>query len=144
MTQYHAKVWNVEQVDGVRLKVATIEHGERKENPMCEGCRKPYCCHALRPVLTGEEFTTRRFLFRYVDLPDWLAPQLPNAQKLAVLAVDDEKGCPYLTGDCCSLWPNPPAACLGYDCREEDRPEAMAFCVQRTQEWMAQQGSRDV
>ncbi len=130
------KVWNVSLKDGRILKVATLEQGPKKES-MCSGCSAPCCKGSLKPILTGEEFISRKYKFAYTDVPEWLHEQVPSAEFLATLDVDSEKGCPYhdWNSNTCSIWPNCPASCLSYDCRDEDREEFVEFVKRRKKEW---------
>ena len=116
---------------GEIVSVATIEHGPRRPS-ICEGCPAPCCQSFLRPVLTEEEFKSRKFPTAFVRPEPWLTEQLPEVDYLAVLAFK-ENGCPYFDHKThkCKIWPNCPKACLAYDCREDPRPEVQAFVKKR-------------
>jgi len=129
------KVWNVPLKSGKTIKVATVEQGERKPS-MCEGCEAPCCQGAFRPILTAEEFLSRKFKFTYTPPEAWFKLKAPEVQFLATLRVDKD-GCPYFNkvDRKCELWPNPPKACLAYDCREDPRPAIRKFARRRMREW---------
>lgn len=128
------KVWNVPLKDGRVVKVATIEQGERKPS-MCEGCSAPCCKSFLRPVLTSEEFHSKKFPTSFVHPESWFRKQVPRADYLACLAFTD-KSCPYFdsTFSKCTIFPNCPKACLAYDCREDTRGNVQAFVKEREKE----------
>lgn len=121
------RVWNVSLNGGKTIKVATIEHGERKPS-ICKGCSAPCCQGMFRPILTQDEFLNRKFPISYTKPEPWLKKQVPNAQFLATLAVTD-KGCPYFEKKThkCKIFPNCPKGCLSYDCREDTRPKIAKF-----------------
>lgn len=123
-------VWNVPTVDGI-MKVATIEQEERRES-MCTGCSAPCCKGLFQPILNKEEFLSRKFNTQYIDVPEWLQPQLPDDVQLAVVA-GDEKGCFYHNHETnlCTAWPNTPKSCLSYDCRTDDREPIASFAKDR-------------
>lgn len=132
------KVWNIEiAVNGDKLKVATIEQPPRKPS-MCDGCSAPCCRGILYPVLNEDEFLNRKFTMQYMTPPEWLSKDVPNATHIATLAVDPHEGCPYYKDGLCSVWPNPPASCRAYDCREDDRKEIKEFAKNREKTWQEQ------
>jgi len=128
------RVWRVRLKTGHTVKVATIEQGARRPS-MCDGCYAPCCRGALLPILTSEEFLSRRFKFTYIPLPKWLRDKGCNADFLATLAVG-ESGCPYFDPktNLCTIWPNCPRSCLAYDCRLDERPEIRRFARRRERE----------
>jgi len=128
------RVWNV-NVDGKQVRVATIEQGERKPAP-CEGCSAPCCRSFLRPILTSEEFLSKKFPVTLTPPEPWLKKKVPRAQYVVALAFKDGK-CPYFdpVSSKCRLWPNPPKACLAYSCLEDTRPEVRQFVRRRLKEW---------
>jgi len=131
------QVWNITiAANGDKLKVATIEQGPRQPS-MCEGCEAPCCKGSLFPVMNRDEFLNRKFKMHYIDTPDWLKEKTGRPTHLATLAVDPHKGCPYHIDGKCSVWPNPPASCLSYDCRGDDRVEIAEFAKKREAEWQA-------
>lgn len=123
--RFLVKVWNL-TIEGEEVKVATVEQGPRKPS-MCHLCSAPCCKGFLHPVLTGEELFSRKFPTEFILTPAWLKKEVPNAEKIATLAVDKETGCPYLKDNKCTIWPNCPKGCLSYDCREDTRPEIKSF-----------------
>lgn len=129
------RTWNVPNEDGI-LKVATIEQGPQKPS-MCDGCPAPCSCRGpLRPVLNAEEFLTKKFPFTYDPLPGWLQAQGIKAKYLAVLDIKDDK-CQFFDEENrrCKLWPDLPASCKNYDCREDTRPEIASFARRRKKQW---------
>lgn len=139
------RIWNLLMHDGRTVKVATIEQGERKPS-MCEGCSAPCCRGIFKPILTSEELLTRKYKTKFIPVPIYIAAQLAMAGKhadyLAVLDVPDNAPCPYfdIKTNKCKLWPNPPKACLAYDCREDDRPEIREFVKKREKWWKKHKG----
>jgi Fe-S-cluster containining protein len=121
------RVWIVDTKDKGRVRVATIEQGERKPAP-CEGCPAPCCRSFLRPILTSEEFLSKKFPITLVPPEPWLKEKVPNVDYVACLAFKNGK-CPYFDEETnkCKLWPNPPKACLAYSCLEDTRPEVKEF-----------------
>jgi Fe-S-cluster containining protein len=121
------KVWTVNTFDRGRVRVATIEQGERKPAP-CEGCSAPCCRSFLRPILTAEEFLSKKYPVTLIQPEPWLKRRVPRIQYFAALAFKDGK-CPYFNSETnkCKLWPNPPKACLAYSCLEDTRPEVRRF-----------------
>ena len=132
------QVWNVDTADKGKVRVATIEQGERKPS-MCEGCLAPCCQGFLRPILTSEEFLKKKFPTTLVAPEEWLKKKVPRAQYMAALAFTDGK-CPYFDSETslCTIFPNCPNGCLSYDCREDTRPGIREFARQRMKEWQAQ------
>lgn len=132
------RVWNVTLTNGKKIRAATIEQGPRKSS-MCEGCSAPCCKGMFDPILNQEEFLSRKFKFKYVPAPPWLKERVPRADYLVTLAVT-ENGCPYQhpVTNRCLLWPNPPKACLSYDCRNDTRSEIRKFVKRRKKEWVQQ------
>uniref|UniRef100_A0A7C4M5Z5 YkgJ family cysteine cluster protein n=1 Tax=candidate division CPR3 bacterium TaxID=2268181 RepID=A0A7C4M5Z5_UNCC3 len=130
------RVWRVNLKDGQEVRVATIEQGPRKPS-MCEGCPAPCCQGIFRPVLTAEEFFSKKFPTKFIDAPDWLKKQVPRAEKLAVLAFTENSYCNYFDPQTqkCKIFPNCPKACLAYDCREDPRPEIKKFAKMREKEF---------
>jgi len=137
------KIWNLKMKNGTILKAATIEQGPRKPS-MCEGCPAPCCQGLFRPVLTGDEFESKKFPMALNEVPLFIKIQVPQVQKLIVLNVDEKKGCPFFDKEKhkCSIWPNCPKACLSYDCREDPRPEIRSFAKKRAKIWRKQRGKR--
>lgn len=132
-------IWNLKMKDGSTLKAATIEQPERKPS-MCEGCPSPCCQGMFNPVLTREEFESRKFPMSLNQVPLHVKVQVPQVEKLIVL--DAKMGCPYFDKEAklCSLWRDKgidavPKACLAYDCREDERPEIRDFARLREKEW---------
>lgn len=126
------QVWSISLKSGESIRAATIQQQPRKPTP-CEGCSAPCCRGKLAPVLDADEFLSRKFSFKYVEPPYWLKKEVPRAQKLVVLDVSPESGCPYhdpKTGKC-TIWPNCPKSCLSYDCREDMRPEIKEMVKER-------------
>ena len=132
------RVWNVNTNDRGRVKIATIEQGERKPS-MCEGCSAPCCQGFLRPILTAEEFLEKKFPTTLVAPEEWLKKKVPRAQYMATLAFTNGK-CPYFDTQThkCTIWPNCPNGCLSYDCREDTRPRIREFARQRMKECLVQ------
>ena len=130
------RVWNVSLINGKKIRVATIERGERQAEEMCRGCYAPCCRGKLYPVLNSEEFLNRKFPFHYMKTHHWIKKQVPRADYLVTLAVSDD-GCPFFDKENlkCKLWPNPPQACLSYSCRNDDRPEFKEFFEKREKQW---------
>jgi len=87
------------------------------------------------PILTAEEFLSRRFKFAYIPLPRWLREKGCDADFLATLAVG-RSGCPYFDPktSLCTIFPNCPKSCLAYDCRLDGRPEIRRFALKRERE----------
>ena len=130
------RVWNVSLKSGHKLRVATIEQGTRKPSPLCIGCQA-LCCHGkIRPVLTAEEFLNKKFPMEYIEPEPWLKEQTPRAQWIAVLKFKENGECPFWNSKelKCNIWPNPPKACLAYDCREDPRKEMREFAKKRAKE----------
>jgi Fe-S-cluster containining protein len=129
------KTWNVEQTDGKKVRVATIEQGLRKPS-MCEGCSAPCCRGLFRPILDEEEFLSKKFPTMFIDVPKWLKEKAPRAEKIAVLAFTENKHCNYFNpvSARCTVWPECPKGCLAYDCREDTRPEIRKFARERIKE----------
>lgn len=132
------KVWKVDTVDKGTVFVATIEQGERKPAP-CEGCSAPCCRSFLRPILTSEEFTSKKFPVTLIPPEPWLKRKMPKIDYVAALAFKNGK-CPYFDEETnkCKLFPNPPKACLAYSCLEDTRPEIRRFVKRRLRECQAQ------
>jgi len=132
----HVKVWNIPLVNGKRIKAATIEQGPRTPSPLCENCSAKCCRGGIAPVLTEEEFFSRRFKAVYMEAPAWLKEKVPNVEYLITIGITGE-GCPYFDKEKskCRLWPNPPKSCLAYDCRSDPRPEMQAFAKKREKEY---------
>jgi len=104
------------------IKVATVEQPGRRPG-VCEDCPAPCCNGLLFPVLTSDEFLQKRYNHRFVPAPDWITKKVPGA---FIVVVQVEKGgCVYFDKrtNLCTAWPAPPAACLHYDCRYDQRPE---------------------
>lgn len=125
------RVWSV-NIDGKPVRVATIEHGERKPS-MCAGCSAPCCRGALRPVLTESEFKARAFPTLFLVPPDWMLERVPRAQAVATLGMPPDGPCSFLDTkrNVCTAWPNCPEACMAYDCREDERDEIREFAQAR-------------
>lgn len=135
-TKQAVRVWNVDAAGG-KVRVATIEQGPRKPS-MCEGCPAPCCQGMFRPILTSEEFLSKKFPTKFVDVPGWLRKKVPRAAKVAVLAFTKNSHCNYFdpVSAQCRIWPDCPKACLAYDCREDTtRPEIARFAKERKREW---------
>ena len=132
------QVWNVDTTDRGMVRIATIEQGERKPS-MCEGCSAPCCQGFLRPILTSDEFLSKKFAITLVQPEDWLKKKVPRAQYMAALAFKNGK-CPYFDAiSCkCAVFPNCPKACLAYDCREDTREGIREFAKKRMKEWQEQ------
>lgn len=128
------KVWNVNLVNGKKIKAATIEQGPRQPS-MCKGCSSPCCKGMFSPVLTEEEFLSRKFDSRFTLVPDWLKEKVPNATHIVTLNVT-EKGCPYHKNNICTIFPNCPKSCLSYDCRGDKRLKKFAEAREKT--WQEQ------
>ena len=128
------RVWNVNPISGGTVKVATIEQGERKPS-MCEGCSAPCCQGFLRPILTSEEFLSKRFPATLTQPEDWLKKKVPRTEYVAALAFKNG-ACPYFdaTSCKCTIFPNCPKACLAYDCREDTREGIRQFAEKREKE----------
>ena len=134
------QVWNVPLKVGPTIRVATIEQGERKPSPLCLDC-KALCCHGeIRPVLTAEEFLGRKFPMEYIEPEPWLKKQVPRTEWVAVLKFNQNGECSFWDGESlkCKVWPNPPASCLAYDCREDSREKMRGFAQRRIKEWQGQ------
>lgn len=123
---------------GKVIRVATIEQHDRRES-MCAGCSAPCCKGILQPVMTREEFDSRKFQMDFIPSPDWLKERVEGADYLAVLKVR-ETGCVYHDHETnlCTVWPDCPKACLAYDCRMDDRPEIAEFAKERMKTWQDQ------
>ena len=123
---------------GITLRVATIEQVDRRES-MCAGCPAPCCKGMFQPVLTSEEFDSKKYQMDFIPSPDWLKEQVEGADFLAVLKVE-EGGCVYHDHETnlCTIWPDCPKACLAYDCRLDDRPEIAEFAEERIKIWQDQ------
>lgn len=130
------RVWNVELLNGAKIKAATIEQAERKPS-MCSGCSAPCCKGILSPVLNQEEFLSKKFDSKFTVVPDWLREKVPSATHIVTLNVTDE-GCPYHKDDLCTVWDDPPKSCLAYDCREDERPFIKCFAKEREENWLGQ------
>ena len=130
------RVWNVSLINKRKIRVATIEQGERCKEEMCKGCYALCCRGKIYPVLNSDEFLNRKFPLLYMQTPDWIKKDVPRADYLATLAVSED-GCPYHDKKNlkCKLWPNPPEACLSYSCRNDDRPEFKEFFKKREREF---------
>ena len=129
------KVWNIRLKTGKTIRAATIEQGDRISSPLCKGCYAKCCRGSIAPILTEEEFFSRKFKFMYMESPEWLRELVPRASYLITL--DISKGiCPYFDSENlkCKLWPNPPASCLAYDCRKDSRSEFSSFALKRAKE----------
>lgn len=135
------RVWNVNLTSGKKVKVATIEQGPRKPS-LCEGCLAPCCQGMFRPILTSEEFLSKKFPTKFVEVPGWLKEKVPQTNYVAVLAFTRSSCCNYFDpiSSKCSIFPNCPKACLSYDCREDTRPEIKEFVKKREQEWVELKG----
>lgn len=130
------KVWNVTlKSSGKTIRVATIEQLSRQET-MCAGCSAPCCKGLLQPVMNSEEFHSRKFQMKFIPSPPWLKKLVERADYLAVLKVTKD-GCIYHDNETnlCTIWPNCPASCLRYDCRQDDRPEISIFAKEREKTW---------
>ncbi len=117
----HVKVWNLNRNDR-SINVATIEQTDRKES-MCNGCPSPCCRGILKPVLTGEEFMTKRFPWSLEEVPKVIQDQSTvKIDHLVVLALG-EKGCFHFDPEKekCNIFPDCPKSCLAYDCRDDSR-----------------------
>ena len=135
-----AQTWKVNLRSGHELKVTTIEQGPRKPSPLCLNCKAP-CCHGkIRPVLTAQDFLEKRFPMEFIEPEGWLKKQVPRSQWIAVLKFKENGECPFWDEETskCKAWPNPPAACLAYDCREDPRLEMAEFAQKRIKEWRGQ------
>jgi len=137
------EVWNVSLVSGRSVRVATVDQGPRKPS-MCTGCPSPCCKGMFDPILTGEEFTSRKFHMKYIDPPSWVIdnadrPDLPAIDYLATVDTDPVLGCIYFDHETstCSVYPDCPKSCLSYDCRDDDRPEIREFALERAKTWQA-------
>lgn len=129
-------VWNVDLKNGEKVRVATIEQGPRKPG-MCEGCSAPCCRGLFRPILTQEEFLSRKFPTMFIEVPEWLKEKVPRAERVAVLAFTENSYCNYFdpASARCKVWPNCPQGCLAYDCREDTREGIREFARKREKEW---------
>jgi len=130
-TQYQVRIADINLVGGGIVKVATIEQGGRKES-MCEGCSASCCQDFLRPILTLDEFLSKKFPFELLPPPDWLKEPAPQIQCVAVLKFEDG-ACRYFdrTSHKCTIYPDCPKACLAYDCREDPRARVKEFVRER-------------
>jgi len=137
-TRQLVQVWNVNTTDKGMVKVATIEQGERKPS-MCDGCSAPCCQGFLRPILTSEEFLSKKFATTLLPPEPWMRKQVPRAEYLAALAFKNGK-CSYFNAEThrCTIWPDCPKGCLSYDCREDTREGIRKFAEKREKEWQAQ------
>lgn len=118
------KVLKVPTKNGGIIRVATIEHTIKKEVP-CKKINCTKCCTgSLIPILSEKELQYKKFLFQFIEAPDWLKEQVPRAQFLAVLKLNND-GCVYYnkTLEVCTIYPNIPESCAFYDCREDPRME---------------------
>lgn len=131
------RVWNV-LVKNKQVKVATIEQENRTES-MCEGCSAPCCQGFLRPVLTEEEFKSRKFPTKFLPLPKWLKKEHVKADYIATLAMP-KGACSFFDSynHKCLVYSNCPKSCLAYDCREDQRPEVQSFARERMKVWQEQ------
>ena len=134
------QVWNVNLKSGHKLRVATIEQGVRKPS-LCVGCQALCCRSKIRPVLTAEEFLSKKFPTEYIEPDLWLKRQVPRAQWIAVLKFNENGECPFFDSNelKCRLWPNPPKSCLAYDCREDPREEMKGLAEKRLKELCREQ-----
>lgn len=117
------KVWKWDLPDGNIIKVATVENIIKKEVP-CKKIRCTHCCQgSLLPILNEKELKERKFKFQFVEAPEWLIKQVPQAQYLAVLKMNSDGECIYFDKkmNMCIVYPNCPASCSSYDCREDER-----------------------
>jgi len=132
------KIWKVNTTKGI-VKVVTIEQGPRKPS-LCEGCSAPCCKGMFRPILTEEEFLTKKFPTTFLKIPNWLKEKVPNAEYIACLAFTKNPYCQYFDPiNCkCKIFPNCPKACLAYDCREDPRPEMKEFVKKMMKKWSQQ------
>lgn len=130
-----ATIWNVKIGKNTNLKVLTIEQGKRQPS-LCEGCPAPCCQGLFRPVLTAKEFMSKKFKVAFAPLPPSLKKQKVPADFVVTLAMG-EHGCFYFDWETrrCGLWPNPPQACLAYDCRQDTRSEIFSFAQKRIKEF---------
>jgi len=136
--RYLVRVWNVTRTsDGKQIRVATIEQGPRKPS-MCEGCSSPCCQGIFRPILTSEEFLAKKFKTTFIPAPKWVKKRVPRAEYIATLAFDKQSYCSYFDPDKskCTIFHDPPKACLAYDCRTD--PRMKRFVERRLQEWRQQ------
>jgi len=126
------KIWNVTMKNGQQIKAGTLIEQPRKASPLCEGCHSKCCQGVVAPMLTEEEFLSRKLPFEYITTPEWLKEKAPRMDYLVVIAVSNG-GCPYFNKEKrnCNLWPNPPKACLMYDCRTDPRPEMKNLMEER-------------
>jgi len=134
-----ARVWRMPLVRGGTVTVATVEQPPRQPS-MCDGCPAPCCRAGIKPVLTQEEFFSKRFPVAFQPVP-WepFGQQGVRADYIATFAVPDCGACPLLDQETnkCAAWPNPPAACLAYDCRRETREPIRSFAKGRQRLWDA-------
>lgn len=130
------RVWNVTLKSGKKVRVATIEQGPRKTS-MCEGCEAPCCMGLFRPILTSEEFLSKRFPVTLIPPEPWLKKKVPRADYVAALAFHEKSHCSYFDVETrkCTIWPNCPKACLAYDCREDTREPIRSFAKRRMKKW---------
>lgn len=141
------KVWKLQATNSTgetrEIRAATIEQGERKPNPMCEGCYAE-CCRSPNAILTSEEFLFKKFKHTFIQADAELHEGAPEGKGgfLIVVIPKQDGHCWYFDPKQrkCKTWPDIPKACLAYDCRDDNRPEIQTCCQQRTQEWAAQQG----
>lgn len=128
------KVWKLTMDDGRVVRAATIEHGERRPNPNCDGCAAP-CCKGLTPVLTSDEFVFKKFKFVLRVAPQYITKFAPDGAggHLMITVPEVDSLCYYLDPETfrCRAWPNTPKACLAYDCRGDDRPEVSSYVKER-------------
>ena len=131
------QVWNADSTDKGKVRVVTIEQGERKPS-MCEGCSVPCCQGFLRPILTSEEFLNKKFPITLIPPERWLKKKVPRAQYMAALAFKNGKCSYFDTISCkCTIFPDCPKACLAYDCRDDTREGIRQFAEKRMKEWQA-------
>ena len=131
------RTWKV-IVNNKEIKVATIEQESRTPS-ICDGCSAPCCKGGLGPILTENEFKTRKYPTKFLPLPDWLKNEGINAEFIATLAMN-KNGCRYFNSltNKCIIYPNCPESCLAYDCRDDPREEVKNFVKLRMREWVEQ------
>ena len=121
MDEKTVRVWTLRKKDH-EIRVATIEQNGRQVSS-CESCSAPCCKGSLLPVLNEVELKNNKFPVQFVVSPDWLKKQVPRADYLAVLKMN-ENGCSFLGLDNkCKVFPNCPSSCLSYDCKNDGRME---------------------
>jgi len=138
MAEYiRVKIWNMRVEKSVVLRVATVEPGPRRPS-MCDGCSAPCCQGIFKPILSAEEFLSKKFKFALYPLPPSLKRQKIPADFVVGLMMEKDGRCPYFDKEShrCTIWPNCPKSCLAYDCREDFRPQIASFAQKRARQYL--------